>query len=496
MTTKTENLNVLAQPPIVVILGHVDHGKSTLLDYIRKTNTVEREKGGITQHIGAYEITHGGKRITFIDTPGHAAFSKMRSRGAQVADIAILVVAADDGVKTQTLEALEAIKKAGIPYLVAINKIDKPNADLNRAKQSLAEAGIYLEGYGGSIPAVPISAKTGEGVPELLDLILLSGEIAGLTAEGGPTEGIIIEAHKDKQSSVLATLIIKRGSLNRGDFLVVEDIFGSTRTIRNSKKEDVTSADVSSPVQVSGFSGVPKVGAKFLVVGSKKEAEEKVREFILNFGKKTQTEKTSDENQVLIPLVLKADTVGTLEALEHELKKTEIDKVKLKIVGRGVGTITENDVRIIVGSDEPLIVGFNIALDRAAKDLAENHRIPIQIFDIIYKASEFLEEEIKRRAPEDTTPVPIGKIKILKTFGQTKKKQVVGGEVKEGLIRRGARVAILRREAEIGEGRVSGLQAQKVSADQVGAGSQCGIEVETKTEIAPGDILLVFARKN
>ena len=499
MTQKIDNSNTIERPPVVAVMGHVDHGKSTLLDYIRKTNTVDKEAGGITQHVGAYEVVHQGpkgvtKKITFIDTPGHAAFTSIRSRGAQIADLAILVVAADDGVKPQTLEALSAIKNADIPYIVAINKIDKSNTSAEKTRQSLAENGIYVEGYGGDIPSTAVSAKTGAGVDELLELILITAELAELKAN--PTKqatGVVVESHRETRMGVLVTLIIKDGSLRQGDFVVINHLFARVRTMRDQAGKNIIEASASSPVQISGFTEIPAVGSFFVTASSKKNAEL----FALDNKEKISTSQessliTNNTESVAVPVAIKADTVGALEAFEKELLKEETEKVRLKIISRGVGTITEGDIKPLTGATNPLMLGFNVNLDKAARDMAENKHVPVHLFNIIYKASEFLAEEFKRRTPIDTTPVPIGSIKILKTFGQTKKKQVIGGEVKDGIAKRGARVIILRREVEVGEGRISALQLQKIPVDEVDIGKQCGIEVESRIEIAPGDTLSVY----
>ena len=493
--TKTTIKEVITRPPIVVVLGHVDHGKSTLLDYIRKASTVEKEAGGITQHIGAYEVLYQDKKITFIDTPGHAAFSNMRGRGASVADIAVLVVAADDGVKPQTLEALAAIETAKIPYIVAINKIDKPDANLDKAKQTLAENNVYVEGYGGTVPWVAISAKTGTGVDELLEVIELLAELAELKADPStPGEGVIIESHRDPRSGIYATLIVKNGTLHKKDFLVVGHLVANIRTIENSTGKQIPEVLAGSPARVTGFEEMPEAGLTFKTYRSRKEAETATGSHVVE--KKKEEERLTPEEEaslVIIPIIVKADTLGTLEALTGEISKQNTDKVKIKIIASGVGPVSENDIRPLRDASSPIVIDFNVKVDRAAKDLSDNLKIQIIFFNIIYKVSEFLESEVARRTPTGENMTPTGTLKILKTFSQTKKKQVVGGQVQTGIIKRGNPVVIMRREAQIGTGRIVGIQHLKKEVDKIEEGNQCGLEVETKVVVANGDTLFAYS---
>ncbi len=487
-----------SRPPIVVIMGHIDHGKSTLLDYIRKTNIVATEAGGITQHISAYEVTHkdaSGKeqRITFLDTPGHAAFQGMRSRGARVADIAVLVVSAEDGVKAQTLEAFRAIKASGIPYIVAINKIDKPNANIDKTKQTLAEAEIFVEGWGGDIPWVGISAKTGQGVPELLDTLLLVAELEELTADGKlPGEGVIIEANMDPKKGVSATLVVTEGTIAKGQFLVAEDAWAPVRIMENFLGKTLDSATFSSPIRITGWSSAPKVGAVVSSVSSKKEAEALVATYAANPRHKAE-EFSPEEGVAILPLVLKADVLGTLEALEGEIAKLKHERVRLKIVGKSVGTISESDIKLLLGStDKPIIIGFHVKTEATAVDLAERNGIVIKTFDIIYKLTEWLEEKVTARAPKVETLEKVGELKVIRFFSQQKDKQVVGGRVETGKVVRGAKVKIMRRDAEIGEGEVTEVQVQKIKTNEALEGNECGLTVESKITIAERDMLVPY----
>lgn len=478
------------RPPVVVVLGHVDHGKTTLLDYIRSSKVADKEAGGITQHIGAYEVVAKDeegvdKRITFIDTPGHAAFGKMRERGAAVADIAILVVAADDGVKPQTLEAIDAIKKSDVPFIVAVTKIDKADASLDRAKQTLAEAEVYVEGYGGSISITGVSGKTGEGVDNLLSLVLLQASLLELTTD---TEiagrGIVVESNRDLKKGSLATLIIKDGKVKQGDAIVVGSNASVVRTLHNFLGKVIDEAVASAPVLVSGFSELPEVGEEFQVCASKKEAD------ALALSRKTGAkakEKTASETEVVLPLVLKADTLGTLEAIEAELAKRQNEKVSIKIVNKGAGIITESDIKLLLGTQLPLVVGFNVTLDKHAKDLAEKNDIPVQLFDIIYKLTEWFDEYIQGKTPKEVTESVTGEAKILKTFSRTKDRIVLGGHVRSGSLERGKKVRIKRRDEVLGEGKIVNLQAQRNDVDSVPEGEQFGAVIESKLNIVEGD---------
>jgi translation initiation factor IF-2 len=486
------------RPPVVVVMGHIDHGKSTLLDYVRKTSVAEKETGGITQHIGAYEATHKddeGKehRITFLDTPGHAAFAGIRSRGASVADVAILVISAEDGVKPQTLEALDCIKKSAIPFVVAINKIDKPNADVEKTKNNLAENEIFIEGYGGDVPWVAISSKTGEGVNELLDLILLSANIRGLKSESAKAVlGIIIEVNHDAKRGSAATVIIKEGTLKKSDFVVAEDAYSPLRTMENFRGESLDEVQPGQPVRIVGWHGEPQIGAELRVVKTKREAEKMAEGFLTKTKTVEPTEKNS-EGVAVAPILIKADVAGSLEAIIHELEKIKEEKLEIKILNSGVGEITEGDVKTAATAQRAIIIGFNVKIDTNAKAAAERLGVQIESFDIIYKLSEWLETFIAARRPKVTTEEMTGRAKVLKIFSKNKDKQIIGGKVEEGTLAPGAIVKILRREAEIGRGKIRGLQQQKNAIQEAKKDTEFGALVEAKIEIATGDRLEAFS---
>src|SRR3990167_2588446 len=371
MSENNQKLNSTVRPPVVVVMGHIDHGKSTLLDYIRKTNVTENEKGGITQKISAYEVLHKDehgkeKKITFLDTPGHEAFSKMRERGAQIADVAILVVAADDSVKPQTTEAWKTILESKTPCIVAINKIDKAGANIEKTKTELAEHEIYLENYGGKIPYVEISGKTGEGVDNLLSLIVLLAEMENFT--GSPQEnasGFVLEANLDSKRGIEATLIIKDGHLEKGMTVAAEDCICSTRIIENFKGVMINEANASAPVRIFGFNKIPKVGSAFKSFKNKKEAEKYTQDWeVKNLNIKGKGEHKIEENtdKKIIPILLKADVSGTLEAIEKEIAKIKTTGAEFKIINKGVGTISESDIKSIASNKDSLVIGFSSIL--------------------------------------------------------------------------------------------------------------------------------------
>lgn len=490
--------NKKQRPPIVVVMGHVDHGKSTLLDYIRKSNIVEGEVGGITQHISAYEVTHKSengenRQITFLDTPGHEAFSKMRERGAVASDIAILVVSAEDSVKAQTIEAYNTIIESKIPYIVAINKIDKPNANIEKTKMDLVEKGIYLEGMGGDIPYVPISAKTGKGIEELLDMIILVSDLNSFTGDSKENaSGIVIEANRDSKRGISATCVIKNGTLKPQMFVVAGEALVATKMMENFLGKTIKEATFSSPILLTGFNEMPEVGSIFMSFNSKKEAEEYI-EIVKSEKKNNKNNLISDDfNGKLIPIIVKTDVVGTIEALEKEINKINNENISFKIVSRGAGPVNENDLKMASVDKDSIIVGFNTKIDNGARDLNESLKVNVQIFDIIYKLTDWLKEILEERKPKVETVEVTGSLKILKTFGETKDKKVVGGKVTNGRIVNGGMVRIMRRDFEIGRGKILELQHNKIKAKEVLEENDCGIQVETKIDIAPGDVLEAF----
>ncbi len=464
------------RPPIVAVLGHVDHGKTTLLDYIRKSAVAAKESGGITQHIGAYEIAHNAKRITFIDTPGHEAFSKMRSRGAKVADIAILVVAADEGVKPQTLEALEHVQQSGAMLLVAINKIDKPEANLEKIKQQLAEKSVLLEGWGGAIPNQEISAKTGKGIEDLLTLILLAAELEELKADtAAPAEGVVIEAHKSARSGIIATLLVKNGTLAQGDFLVAGDALGKVKSLTTPSGTPASSVTFSSPVIVSGFETLPDVGETFHATESKKSAETLAASW-----KETQKKplvsaaQESTKERPVLNVIVKADTSGTKEALEKMVAALAFPAATTRVVRSEVGEINDGDVSFAKSSGAA-IVAFKMKTPSAIAKAAHNAGVTIIEADIIYELTDALKEMLRKLLPPDIIRNDIGALTILAVFKTDAARMIVGGKVAEGKIRRGMKADVTRKGTLVMAGKITQLQHNKVETNEVPKGNECGI---------------------
>lgn len=489
--TNSQAQTYIERPPVIVVMGHIDHGKSTLLDFIRESNVVDNEAGGITQHISAYEVTHKNeegdeKRITFLDTPGHEAFQAMRSRGARVADIAILVVAADDGVKAQTLEALKAIQEAHIPYVVAINKIDKPNANPQTTINSLIENEVYLEGYGGDIPYAKVSAKTGENVNEILDLILLVAELQELKADPTlPAEGVVIESNIDPKKGTSATLIIKNGTLTSGMYITAGNSSSPVRIMEDFTGKAIKEAGVSSPIRITGFDTAPTVGSTWQSFKNKKEA---LASMTTEDSKPDTDLLLEEDDRFSIPIIIKTDVAGTAEAIIHEIQKVETDRTKIHVLETGIGSITEGDVRRAAGVGEGIIIGFNVGIDASAKEVAKQQDVVIQTFSIIYELAEWIENQIQQKTPKMTVEETVGKAKVLKTFNKAKNKQVLGARMIEGVIRVKNTCTVLRREEKIAQGVVIGLQQLKSETQEISDG-EFGARVECSIEIAPGDIL-------
>ena len=506
MNSKTPKQNTVSRPPVVVVMGHIDHGKSTLLDYIRKTNIVECETGGITQCISAYEVVQKDdegrdRKITFLDTPGHEAFSKMRERGAAIADIAILVVSAEDGVKPQTVEAWRTITESQTPAIVAINKIDKPGANLEKTKMELAENEIYLENYGGKIPVAEISAKTGAGVDNLLSLILILAEMEEF--RGNPDDnasGFVIEVNLDSRRGILATLVIKNGALKKGMTVVVENATCTTRIMENFKGEMISQATFSSPVRIVGFDKIPRVGAAFKSFDKKADAEKYAKEWqptptfrqMPEVGVPTPDEGQDVGNKKIIPIILKADVAGSIEAIEKEIEKIKSDSAEFRIIARGIGPVSESDIKGVASGTEVLVLGFNVKTDRSASEIAEQRGITISHFDIIYKLVEWLTAQMETRRPRVETAETVGRAKIVRAFSRTKERQIIGGKVLEGELSLNSIVKIVRREFEIGRGKIVNLEKNKVKTSAVGEGTEFGMMLESKIEVAPGDTVESF----
>jgi len=493
---KEDKEDMISRAPIIVVMGHVDHGKTSLLDAIRKTNVIAGEAGGITQHIGAYQVVRKGKAITFIDTPGHEAFTAMRSRGAKVADVAILVVAADDGVKPQTTEALHIIEAAKIPYLVAINKIDKPGADLNKTKQELStQLNITPEDWGGKTICAPISAKEGTGVEEMLDMILLVADMEIENIKANPEAsavGTVIESKIDKGAGPVATLLVQNGTLRLGDQLCFNNIiYGKVRALKNYKGEDVKEAGPSMPAKIIGLKIPPEVG-DILEVG---EGERVNMRNIKVAGKadptKQQLKEKNDEKIKKLNLIIKSDVFGSAEAIEESLTKIANELVGVNILSTGLGNITENDV-LKAEASGALIIGFNVKTPVNIEKLLREKNIQVHAYTVIYDLIKFVRDEMEKLIEVEIKRVDLGRLKVLGIFRTEKNSQIIGGKVLDGQIEKDALIEVLRDKDIIGMGKMTKLQANKQEASIVETNQECGIQYEGKPVIQVDDILQIY----
>lgn len=468
--------------PVVVVMGHVDHGKTTLLDYLRSTSIAEREAGGITQSTAAYEVEKNGKTITFIDTPGHEAFTKMRQRGAQVADIAILIVAADDGVKPQTKEAIGILHETKIPFVVAINKIDKQNADVEKTKQDLLNNEVLLEKLGGDVPWAQISAKNGDGIDDLLDVVLLLWEMNQKTFNPNlSAKGFVLESRVDAKKGTVVWAVMKEGTLHVGDEVATASAEGKIKGMEDFLGKRITTAIPSSPVIILGFNDLPAVGEEF--VAGELEPEERA-DITPSIPEQKETHLAEEEEEEDAHVILKADTSGSLEALAHVVRALSHDDMSLHIVSQGVGDITDGDIKAAQPTGA-LIVGFNVKANKAAESLARSQQISIVTSNIIYRIVEALEERLSSAAKKDDH----GSLEVLATFSQQGRKQLVGGKVVSGILAVKQRFDLRRNDEVIGQGRIINIQQDKSDRRQVSEG-ECGILVETPESVAVGDILV------
>ncbi len=479
------------RPPVVAVMGHVDHGKTKLLDTIRETHVIDQEAGGITQHIGAYQVRKKGKLITFLDTPGHEAFAAMRERGAKVTDIAILIVAADDGVKPQTLEALKHIKNAGIPLIVAINKIDKPDADPEKVKKQLADKGVMPEEWGGDTIFVNISAKQNINIDELLDMVLLVAEMDSLKANPkAKAIGTIIESDKDSKRGVEATILVQNGTLALGDIVTVGPILGKIKLMENYLGKRVNHAKPSTPVKILGLENVPDVGDILFAEESIEKAKQKISK--LKKISQPQMVKTveSDENKKIIKLniILKADVQGSVEAILQSLAKIKSDQVKANVINYGAGKITESDV-MMAASASALIAGFNSEPTTVAKRMAEDQKVEIKNYNVIYDLINDIKSKLEAMIEPEIKIKDLGTLEVLKVFRTEKGKMIIGGRVASKHLENNSHARILREDKEIGQGQIISLQEGKVDVSEVSQGNECGMVFSGQAKIKPGDKL-------
>jgi len=493
------------RPPVVTIMGHVDHGKTSLLDYIRSTRVAAGEAGGITQHIGAYHVDTDKGTISFLDTPGHAAFTAMRARGAKVTDIVILVVAADDGVKPQTIEAIQHSRAAGVPMVVAMNKMDKPEADIDRLKTELSQQQVIPEDWGGDTQFIPVSAKTGEGVDDLLDALLLQAEVLELKAvEDCPAQGVVIESTLDKGRGPVATILVQNGVLRRGDTLVTGQEMGRVRAMFDEAGRPIESAGPSMPAVVLGLSGTPDAGEDALVINDERKARElaefrqqKQREIKLAKQQQTKLEdmfsRMGTGETTMLNIVLKADVQGSVEALRDSLTKIQTDEVAVKVVSAGVGGINETDANLAVASNA-ILIGFNVRADAAARRIVEEHGIDLHYYSVIYDAIDQVKAAVSGMLSPEITEEIIGLAEVRDVFRAPKIGAIAGCMVVEGTVKRSAPIRVLRDNVVIYEGELESLRRFKDDVNEVRSGTECGIGVKGYNDVQVGDQIEVFER--
>ena len=498
---KDKEEDLVERPPVVTIMGHVDHGKTTLLDTIRKSNVVSKEAGGITQEIGAYQVECNGKKITFIDTPGHAAFTEMRARGASVTDIVIIIVAADDGVMPQTKEAIDHAKAAKVPIIVCINKIDKPDADIERVMTGLVESGLTPEEWGGDTLVNRISAKTGEGVDALLENILLVAEMEELKANPNRyATGAVLESKMDKHVGAVATLLIQNGTLRLGDPIVVGTAFGKVRTLKNDLGEDITSALPSMPVEVTGLSLVPSAGDKFMAFETEKQAKQiasdralREREVDTNRTGMSLEELFGQINEGLkeINVVLKTDTNGSLEAVKSSLEKIDVEGVKINVIRGAVGGITESDV-VLAQASNAIIIGFNVRGSNKVVDIAKEYNVEIRLYDIIYKVVEDMEKAMKGMLEPIYEEKVTGTVEVRQLFKFSKVGMIAGCHVTSGIIKNNDKARVVRDGIVIYNGSIKSLQHEKDTVKEMSKDHDCGLTLENFQDYKEGDTIEVY----
>jgi translation initiation factor IF-2 len=495
------------RPPVVTIMGHVDHGKTTLLDAIRSSKITEGEFGGITQHIGAYDVEIDGKKIAFVDTPGHEAFTMMRARGAKVTDIVILVVAADDGVMPQTVEALDHARAAQVPIIVAINKIDKADANPDRVKKELSEHGLTVEEWGGDTVSVALSALKREGVSELLEMIVLTSEILDLKANTDlPGQGAVLEARKEPGRGIVATVLVQDGVVQAGDIFVAGATWGRVRSMVDDLGEKIAQAGPSKPVEIAGFGDVPEAGDLFQVVGDESKArtiaefrkeEQRQKDLAPTVGKVTLDQLFSQmkEGEIKeLPIVLKADVQGSVEVLKDTLTKLSTDQVKLQVIHSGVGAITTNDV-ILASASGAIVVGFNVRPERMASELADKEEVELRLHTVIYELNDEIRKAMTGLLEPEFKEVQLGRAEVREIFGVPKIGTVAGCHVVEGVISRSASARLLRDNVVIHEGKIASLRRFKDDASEVRAGFDCGIRLERYQDVKPGDTIEAFVEE-
>ena len=494
------------RPPIVTVMGHVDHGKTSLLDSIRNTRVTDREAGGITQHIGASEVTVNGKKVVFLDTPGHEAFTEMRSRGAKVTDIAILVVAADDGIMPQTVEAINHSKAAGVPIIIAINKIDKPSANIERVRQELSEKGLLVEEWGGDVIDVPVSAKTGENIDTLLEMVLLVAEMEELKANPDRNAvGTVIESNLDKGRGPVATVIISNGTLKVGDPIVAGSSYGKVRAMINDKGKRIKKAPPSTPVEILGLNEVPNAGDQFVVLASDKAArtiaekrKEKIRDEQMKASSKISLEDLFEKMQhgelKELNIIVKADVQGSVEAVRQSIEKLTNEEVSVRVIHGGVGAITESDI-MLASASNAIVIGFNVRPSTGANTLVEREKVDMRTYRIIYEAIEDIEKAMKGMLDPEYVEEELGKAEIRLPFKVPNAGMVAGSYVISGKILRNAKARLVRDGIVVYDGTIDSLRRFKDDVKEVATGYECGIGLTNFNDIKEGDIIEAYVIK-
>jgi len=495
------------RPPVVTVMGHVDHGKTKLLDAIRQTDVVATESGGITQHIGAYQIKVKSKKvkgkseereITFLDTPGHEAFSAMRAHGANITDVVVLVVAANDGVKPQTIEALNHAKEAKVPIVVAINKMDLPDADIDKVKRQLADQKLLSEEWGGETPMVGVSAKNGENIDDLLEMILLVADLKELKADPNlKATGVVIESHMQAGRGPIATVLIQEGTLHLGEPVVIGQTYGKVRIIENYLGKKISEAPPSTPVRIAGLQDLPNFGERIIAVADEKTAKEltktkTIKRKVLSI---TDISKDIKEGKVKeLKIVLKADVAGSLEAIKNSLKSLATTEVKINVIHGGIGDITESDINMAVAS-RAIVIGFRVKADADVMNLAHREGIKISIYDIIYQLLDDLTAALSGLLEPEIVETEIGRLSVLAVFRTTKNEKIVGGKVTTGKLENGCDVRIVREKDTIGQGKITSLQQNKKDVSEVAENFECGLKIATPTKIEVGDSLECYKKE-
>lgn len=499
-----DEADLVNRPPVVTIMGHVDHGKTTLLDYIRQSSVASGEAGGITQAIGAYQIEYNGSKITFIDTPGHEAFTEMRARGASVTDIVVIIVAADDGVMPQTREAIDHAKAAGVPIIVAINKMDKPGVTPDRIMTEMVECGLTPDEWGGDTLFIKISAKTGMGVDDLLENILLISEMNGYKANPSRYAlGTVIESRADKNIGNIVTLLIGNGTLRLGDPIVVGTSYGKVRTMKNDLGQEIVEAYPSQPVEITGITSIPSAGDKFMAFETEKQARAVEEQRKLAFNSKNNKQQKINLDDLFaqiqegvkeINVVLKADVKGSEEAVKNSLSKIDVEGVKVKIIRSGTGTITESDV-VLANASNAIIIGFNVKPGSKTNEIAKQYGVEIRFYDIIYKVTEEIEDAMKGMLDPEYEEVTLGQAEIRKLYKFSKVGNIAGCYVTDGLIKRDANARLIRDGVVIYDGKVGSVQREKDSVKEVKSGLECGITIEGYNDIKELDVIECYEVK-